>query len=151
MKALFLFLAGFISALFALTALGSTSFVGVAILFSVLLYLLFYTDHSTAIIFLIGSTVGLELLGNQHFGIASGLALIAWGLHYIFADQLRFTSLYARYIVALLLMLTAYNLLFFSLAGFFHRLVILAIVAVVVTLVGLYRASTEPGPAYELI
>jgi hypothetical protein len=151
MKAFFLFLGGFFSSIFALTALGSSSFVGVAILYSTLLYILFYADETQSLVFIAGSTLGLELLGNQHFGIATGLACCCWGLYLFFGQQLRFTSLYARYIVALLLMLTAYNLLFFSLAGFFHRLSILAVVAVIVILVGLYRAATAPGPAYELI
>lgn len=143
---------GVFAALISLTLFGSSSFVGVALLYGFLTFFLFFATHPRpAYIFLIAATVGLELLGAQHFGVASAMALVLWLVHHLLGLQSRFTSLFPRYIVALLITLLGYALLFFPLSGLGHRLLILVPVAIIVIIFGLYRTASQSGPAYELI
>lgn len=118
---------GLISCLLAFTLFSPFTFFALAGLYALSLYLLFYSTPLRAYPFLCGLTLGTELFGTAHLGQATLLALCSIFLHYLFGQQLRFTSIFSRYIVALLITFLIYTLLLFSWQTFFSRLIPLSL------------------------
>lgn len=151
MKSLGLGILGFFLALVALTLF--TPFGVGAVLFSYgcLLYLLFFAEAALSLSLLAGYTLGLELLSAHHFGTAAATSVILYGLFLLFGLRLRFTSPYARFIVAMLLGLGLASAILYPLAEYTRHLLSVVIVALLVGAGGaiLHRAS-EPS-AYELL
>ena len=151
MKQILAFFLGCVLTLLAVTLFGSLTYVGIAALYAFILYRLFFADDfRLAEILLISSAITLELLGTARFGMASLLALIIWLLHYIFAQRLRFTSLYARYIVALLLLFFI-DALLIAPASLGHRLLAFALLSLPVMAITLYASTAKATPHYELL
>ena len=72
------------------------------------------TPRGTAWSYLIGLTVGLELLSQSRFGVWSLFCFSVWMLDLLFRQRLRFTSVNLRFLLALLLLMISYHLLFSS-------------------------------------
>jgi len=152
MKQVAYFLLGAFLLLCALTIAGSTGFIGLALLYSLCLYLLFFTNGSRgAYSFMIGVSAAFELLGTNHFGSATCFGLVIWLLYELLAARARFTSLYARFIVAVLSLYAIYAFYFFPLAGGAYRLLLLALTALPVALISLYVSSANQKAEYELL
>jgi hypothetical protein len=141
---------------FALTLAVSTFFTPFGLTatlttYGALLYLLFFGKPETSTPLLVGFTIGLELLGTRHFGIATVTSVIWYGLFLLFGERLRFTSPYARFIVALALGLVASVALLYPLNQYLHHLIatLAALIVVGIGSILLQRAS-EPS-AYELL
>ncbi len=122
MKQVLLFLGGFLLTMTGLTLFGSLSFYAIATLYWYALFLLFFGPYKAAAAFLLGLTVGMELLGDVRFGLATALSLVVLVLYQLFSLQLRFTARSTRFIVSLLLMLAAYCLLLFPRPHLVERL-----------------------------
>lgn len=152
MKPLFIALAGFGLDFLAHTLFGSISFLSLAFLYAYALYLLFFTAPANRpALFLAGITAGEELSGGAHFGLASSLAAIMLILHAVFALRLRFTSLYLRYIVALLLNLTAFAFILFPAHGWQGRMGTAGLLFPFLCLGSYLLSSLRQPEAYELL
>ena len=143
---------GFFLNLLAHTLFGSWAFVCLICGYASILYLLFFgSEDRRALALLTGFTVGEELLGTAHLGLASSLALVLVALAELLAKRMRFSSSYLQYIVALFIGITAFSLLMFPWDGAFHRLLagwlIIPFLCLATYLVFSFRQST----AYELI
>lgn len=152
MKRIAFFFAGFFLALLAETLFGSIAFASLAAAFSFGLYLLFFSRQTDAAWSLyLGLTVGAELLGSQRFGLYALHAYCGNLLVILFKEQLRFTSLEARFSLALFFSLMAYGLMFSAsllpLAGW----IALALVFLATSGFALLRPTLSNEPAYEPI
>lgn len=150
MKYLALIVLGFFSILVALSLFGSYAFFAVAAVYSLSLYLFFYGSPTLGYYYLGGGTLGLELLGTSHLGLASFLSLITLFLYYGLGEQLRFTSPFFRYIVALFILLVAYILLLFDASTILSRIVPILIFYVLVLLIS-YLFTYRSNSPDELI
>ena len=115
---------GFVGVLFSLTVFGSVGFYSLAFLYVLSLYLLFFGSHEfLGYSFLVGLTLGVELMGTSHLGEAALIGLLTGVYYQVFGKQLRFTSRFLRYIVALLFTILTYSLLLYSYQTFLLRII----------------------------
>lgn len=113
------------------------------------LYLLFYSKGGVG--FLIGTSIGVELLGTARFGQGALLALVILILSILFAERLRFTSRFPRYIVALLIMNLSYSLTLLSPRSLLTYAPLIAITFGLFSIVTYFLAGTGKETDYELI
>jgi hypothetical protein len=142
----------FLGLLLALATLSiATPFGLVLTLFSygTILTMLFFKGADTGDFLLIGYTIGLEFFGTHHFGSAALASVVWYGLSLLFNYQLRFTSPYIRFIVAVCIGLVATTLLLYPLADFIRH--ILIFVALVVSIFGAFVHHASEPAAYELL
>lgn len=151
MKTLGLAVLGFLIALCCLSLFTPAGTAAILATYGILLYLLFFGYTRIGTTLLVGYTIGLELLSAHHFGTAAVTSVLFYGLYLLFANQLRFTSRYARFIVALLIGLVAASALLYPLVFFFQRLLIVAFLAFLLSICSalLHQASTSS--AHELV
>jgi len=151
MRSFSLALLGVLIALFCLTTFSSSGYLAIGAAAGVFLYLLFFVRHEYALPALIGWATGLELFSSHHFGTSLLLAMLLYGLYWIFGDLVRFTSRYSRFIVAMFGALASFPLFYYPLSGYPQRLLGLIIVALVLAAAsGALRRFTD-RPTHALI
>ena len=111
MKRLLSCIAGIFCSLVSLSLFSHTTFILGALVWSLCLALLTYTSNQVGPAFLFGVVLGMEGLGSSHIGVAALLGACTLALHSFFTEQLRFTSLPARFSLANALFLVLYMLL----------------------------------------
>jgi hypothetical protein len=141
---------GFCTGLLCLTLL-TPGYLWIGASYALLLYALFFSERPSATALLIGFTVGLELLGTHRFGAATLTSVLVYGLFILFGQQLRFTSPYPRYIVAMLVSLALITGILYPVRGYGTRALGLLLVALVCAGIGgLLQRFRERTP-YELL
>lgn len=151
MKQFGIALLGAFIALLCLTLASNNGYVLIGASGTILLYLLFFTRPGFAVALLVGWASGLELLSTHRFGTSLLLAMLIYGLYWLFSIKLRFTSSYVRFIVAMFLTLVLFPLAYYPLTGYFQRLLGLAILGFIVAIAaGALRRFTD-RPAHALI
>ena len=150
MKALGLGIIGFIAALCCLTIV-SPGYLWIGAAFALAIYLLFFAERTAAIALFVGLTIGLEFLGTQRFGMVILTSVLLYGITQLFSERLRFTSVYPRFIVAMLLGLILLNGTLFPLRGYATRALGLAIVALLATAGSTALQRFSQRSSYELL
>jgi hypothetical protein len=136
MKLVFFTVSGFLTTLICLTVASPYGYLALAFVYAALLYHLFFGNSQSATWFLLGFTLGTELLSTHRFGAASVVSLIFYGVYVVFALRLRFTSPYARFIVAMLISLLAFAVILYPLPGLGLRLIGLSVIALIIGTAG---------------
>lgn len=151
MKRAFFAIAGIILVLLSFTLLSSFGFDFLAATYIFALYLLFFRKNDLAIAFLIGTTLAVELLGNAHFGNALLLCILWLFLEELFGKRLRFTSLFNRFCLSMIIALASYSLLLFSFTDLLPHLLNLIILSPLLMLLTYYLATLGRTQRYELL
>lgn len=141
-------LLGSLLAMFAVTLAGKLGFFLIALLYGFGLLHLFAGISSTWS-YLLGITIILELLTNDHFGLWSLFCLVVWILNFVFHQRLRFTSNTVRFLSALALLFTAYHL-FFSSSNAIYTWLPLLIACMILALVTILQRTNTIQPLYGL-
>ena len=145
-------LLGIFLVIVAYSLFGSSAFLALACIYTLSLFLLFFIksfpfSHS----FLIGITLAEELFGGQHMGLATLLALIILLIHQLFAEQMRLTSLYIRFLAANICLLFSFTLLLFSVSGFFHRIGLLVLPFFILSFISYFLSALSSPPTQEIL
>ena len=152
MKAVLWFFSGIFIILLDHTLFSFWGFLALAITYTIVLHRFFFISpiyHSS--IFLAGVTAGQELLGNQHFGLATAFTVLLLCIHQLFAQQFKLTSLISRFSLALIFLFLFYNLLLFSPADFISRLLPLVFLYPILVLFSYSFSISGKTPTYELL
>lgn len=138
-------------AILCLTLMSPHGYLAIAASYCAILYGLFFLKKESVLPILVGLTVGIEFLSAHRFGTAALVAVLIVGLYEIFAARLRFTSPYARFIVAMLIALLAISALMYPLRGFPDRILGLAIVGLIIGCLSAIHRHTAGASTYELL
>jgi hypothetical protein len=142
---------GILACLVAYTLFGSVSLIAVALLYALTLWILFFSNKTVGLFFLIGLTVGQELFAQGRFGFAAVLALLIFMLHHFFGERLRFTSAHARYIAALAATFILYSVDFYPLGHLVSILETLAFLLPICLGLSYIGTSFNRSSTYELL
>jgi hypothetical protein len=152
MRYFFLGLLGFLLVLTSYTLFSGVSFSVLFFLYAASLYLFFFAKPETVgYAFLSGITIGVELLGTSKLGEGALLGVCILAAYAFFGKQLRFTSLFPRYIVALFCASLFYAFLLFDWHFFTARIPSLAITYFCVLVVSYFLHSLNYKPDHELL
>jgi hypothetical protein len=136
MKNIFLALFGFIVALASFTLASPYGYHALGFVYAIVLFYLFFGTATSAGAFLIGFTVGIELLGTHRPGAALLTSTALYGLYLLLAVKVRFTSPYLQFIVAMLVSLLCFAVIPYSVTGLTQRLIGLAVIATLISVAG---------------
>ena len=145
----FLAFLGFCCVLLSRSLFSGVSYGADLCAYGVALYLLFYGHGQAG--WLIGVTLGVELLGTARFGQGALLALVISILYTLLSELSRFTSRFARYMVAWAGTVIAYSLFFLTLHSILTYLPLLVVVFLAVAAISYPLASGSKETTYELI
>jgi hypothetical protein len=151
MKPVLAAITGALCALAALTLFGSEAFFAIATIYCLLLFWTFFgSDLRLPWLFLIGTSLILEMLGVGRFGLYALYGLCFYVINQLFRERLRFTSPEIRLTIALGLLLAVYDLLFAP-GDHVHTVPGLTLL-LILTLVGLFfRRKRRDEILYELV
>lgn len=111
-----------------MVASGESSFYTIPLIAAYLLFLLGFARRQVLVIpTLVGCTIALELLGTQRAGLATLFSSTLFLLTYLFQAKLSFTAPITRYLLSLFALLVCYNVLFFTVDGFWQRQIYLSL------------------------
>ena len=151
MKRAIFFIAGGLIVFLSYTLFSSIGFDILAAAYAYALYMLFFTNSNPSLYYLLGITVAVELLGTAHLGVATLLCVLCLLLEELFAQRLRFTSLFTRFFISMSIGLLLYSLLLYSLQDWLGHFLNLLLLLPLLGLVGFYFSSLDNKPRYELL
>lgn len=139
-------LLGALSALLTLSLAGEAAFGVTSLIYGAGLQRIFADiPRSHVWSFVVGISIGFELLGSAHFGLWSLFCLIFWMLDLLFHKQLRFTSSSIRYLLSLVVLFVIYHF-FFSAGSSLMTWLSLVLSYMILTLLLLLGQQTTEHP-----